>query len=419
MMMYEREEKMQLATVEEAVQEIKAGKCVIVVDDEDRENEGDLVMAAQFATPEAINFMARYGKGLICVPMAGELLDRLEIPMMVPPSKNGAGFGTNFTVSVEARHGVSTGISAFDRARTIEVLIHPESKPDDLVMPGHIFPLRAKPGGVLERRGQTEASVDLARMAGLIPAGVVCEAMSADGTMARLPELLVFGKKHGIKVITVEAMVKYRQRLGENDLTRQASSSVIRGASTRLPTEFGVFEVTAYLDLLNNAEHLLLHMGELNGSAPLVRIHSSCLTGDVLGSCRCDCGEQLQLALKCIAEEKNGFLLYLGQEGRGIGLSNKIRAYALQDKGLDTVDANIELGFSPDERSYEVAGEMLRDQGVGNIRLMTNNPQKISALERHGIIVEDRVAHEVKPNAHNAGYLKTKAQKLGHLLNVI
>ena len=410
---------MQLATVEEAVKDIGAGKCVIVVDDENRENEGDLVVAAQFATPDVINFMARYGKGLICVPMAGELLDRLEVPMMVSPSRNGAGFGTNFTVSVEARKGVSTGISAFDRARTIEVLIDPESRPRDIVMPGHIFPLRAKPGGVLERRGQTEASVDLARMAGLIPAGVVCEVMSPDGTMARLPELLKFGEKYDIKVLSVEAMVKFRRSQGANDLTIQRSLFAIRGASTRIPTEFGIFKGTAYVDLENNAEHLLLSMGERKSRTPLVRLHSSCLTGDVLGSCRCDCGQQLRLALQRISEEGSGVLIYLGQEGRGIGLTHKIKAYALQDQGMDTVEANLELGFEPDERSYHAAAEILRDNGWGSIRLMTNNPKKVSALQDKGIRVEARIGLEVKPNPYNIDYLKTKAEKFGHILNSI
>ena len=408
---------MQLATVEEAIEEIRAGKCVIVVDDEDRENEGDLVVAAQHATPDIINFMARYGKGLICVPMAGELLDRLEIPMMVPPQRNGAGFGTNFTVSVEAKNGISTGISAFDRARTIEVLINPNSTPEDIVMPGHIFPLRAKAGGVLERQGQTEAAVDLARMAGLIPAGVVCEVMAKDGTMARLPQLLAFGQQHGIRVLTVAAMVAFRQRQGDKDLPPLHASSLVRGAATRLPTDFGVFNARAYLDLETGAEHLFMEMPPDHSPAPLVRLHSSCLTGDVLGSCRCDCGAQLQMALRQIAAEGDGILIYLGQEGRGIGLANKIRAYALQDKGLDTVEANLELGFAPDERSYDVAAEILKENAVHRIRLMTNNPAKVSAMTAKGIVVEKRCALEVAPDDHNARYLKTKAEKMGHLLS--
>ncbi|MBU0991148.1 MAG: 3,4-dihydroxy-2-butanone-4-phosphate synthase [Proteobacteria bacterium] len=409
---------MRLATVEEAVEDIKAGKFVIVVDDEKRENEGDLVIAAQYATPEAINFMAQHGRGLICVSMSGEMLDRLGIPMMVPSSRNGSGFGTNFTVSVEAHHGVSTGISAFDRARTIEVLIDPKSSPCDIAMPGHIFPLRAKPGGVLERQGQTEASVDLACLAGLLPAGVVCEVMSASGNMARLPELLEFGEKHAIKVLTVEAMVKYRLEKGDDSLSINSSSgNVIRGASTRLPTVYGEFNVVAYRDLENNEEYLLLSMGEHSLHPPLVRLHSSCLTGDLLGSYRCDCGPQLQLALKNIAEDGNGILVYLKQEGRGIGLANKIQAYQLQDQGLDTVEANLKLGFAPDERSYDAAAEMLLDQGVDCIRLMTNNPQKIAQLEKKGIRVAERIAHEIRPNKYNAFYLKTKAEKLGHCLN--
>ena len=410
---------MELATVEQSVKEIKAGKCVIVVDDEDRENEGDLVIAAEYATPEAINFMARYGCGLICVPMSGDMLDRLEIPMMVPSMRNGSGFGTNFTISVEAKKGVSTGISAFDRARTIEVLIDPASKPGDIAMPGHIFPLRAKAGGVLERRGQTEASIDLARMAGLKPAGVVCEVMSENGEMARLPELLEFGRKHDIKVTSVEAIAKYRLEKGDDCLVSSAgSNTIIRGASTWLPTAYGAFDATAYRDLENNKEYLMLRMGDNSGHPPLVRLHSSCLTGDLLGSYRCDCGQQLQLALKNISEDGNGILIYLRQEGRGIGLCNKIRAYELQDNGLDTVEANLELGFAADGRSYNAAAEILLDQGVDRIRLLTNNPEKIKQLESKGIKVLKRIAHEIKPNDYNLKYLKTKAEKMGHCLNL-
>ncbi len=408
---------MQLATVEEAIKAVEAGEFVIVVDDEDRENEGDLVVAAQHATPEAINFMAQHGRGLICAPMAGEILDRLEIPMMVPPGRNGAGFGTNFTVSVEARCGVSTGISAFDRARTIQVLADPESDPTDIAMPGHIFPLRAKPGGVLERRGQTEASVDLARMAGLRPAAVVCEVMSDDGSMARLPELLEFGEEHAIKTISVEAMVQYRLKQGADDLKSNPNVEVVtRGASTSLPTDYGVFDMVAYLDLTNNEEHLFLRMGEAGAERPLTRLHSACLAGDVMGSHRCDCGPQLQLALKRIADEGSGVLVYLRQEGRGIGLANKIRAYELQDKGLDTVDANLKLGFAADGRSYDMAAAILHDQGIDCVRLMTNNPRKAAELENHGIHVIQQVPHEIEPNAHNRRYLKTKAERLGHIL---
>ena len=409
---------MKLATVEQAVEDIKAGKMVIVVDDEDRENEGDLVIAAEFASPDAINFMARHGCGLICVPMSGELLDRLEIPMMVPSLKNGSGFGTNFTLSVEAKHGVSTGISAYDRARTIQVLIDPDSTSGDIAMPGHIFPLRAKPGGVLERRGQTEASIDLAKMAGLKPAGVVCEVMSPDGKMARLPELLDFGKKHDIKVISVEAMVQYRLKTEDGMMNSSQSKTVIRGAATTLPTIYGTFDTIAYRDLENNEEYLLLKMGKINGNPPLVRLHSSCLTGDLLGSYRCDCGQQLQLALKNISEDGCGILIYLKQEGRGIGLCNKIKAYELQDKGLDTVEANLELGFEPDERSYDAAVEMLLDQGIECLRLMTNNPEKIDQLEKKGIRVLERIAHEIPPNKYNEKYLRTKAEKMGHCLNI-
>ena len=409
---------MTLAKVEKAVEDIKAGKMVIVVDDEDRENEGDLVVAAQYATPVAINFMARHGCGLICVPMSGDMLDRLEIPMMVPSVRNGSGFGTNFTISVEAKYGVTTGISAHDRSRTIEVLIDPNSKPRDIAMPGHIFPLRAKPGGVLERRGQTEASIDLARMAGLKPAGVVCEVMSPNGEMARLPELLEFGKQHDIKVISVEALVQYRLKTEDEVMRNILPKSVIRGAATKLPTIYGTFDTVAYRDLENNEEYLFLKMGDVNRTPPLVRLHSSCLTGDLLGSYRCDCGEQLQLALKTIGKEGHGIIIYLKQEGRGIGLCNKIRAYDLQDKGLDTVEANLELGFEPDERSYDAAVEMLLDQGVSSIRLMTNNPEKIVQLENKGIQVLERIQHEVPPNQYNERYLRTKAQKLGHCLNI-
>jgi len=412
------EVNMELATVEEAIKDIKAGKFVIVVDDEDRENEGDLVIAAQHAGPDAINFMARHGCGLICLPMTGEMLDRLEIPMMVPSARNGAGFGTNFTVSVEARHGISTGISAFDRSRTVGVLIDPDSKPDDIVMPGHVFPLRAKAGGVLERRGQTEAAVDLARMAGLMPAGVICEVMSENGAMARLPELIEFGQTHGIKVISVEALVRHRNKFDSHGEDMDASvAAVIRGAATKLPTDYGTFKAVSYLDLDQNREHLFLQLGEFADTIPLARIHSGCLTGDVLGSRRCDCRQQLELAMKRIAEEEKGVLVYLKQEGRGIGLGNKIRAYSLQDRGYDTVDANLKLGFPADDRSYELAATILIDQNINRIRLMTNNPHKVQSLKAHGIHVAERVPLEVVPSPENIRYLKTKTEKLGHIMS--
>lgn len=411
---------MSLCTVKEAVDDFKAGKFVIIVDDEDRENEGDLVFAAQFISPEAVNFMTRQARGLICVAMDHRMVDRLEIPMMVPPSRNKSGFGTGFTISVEARRGVTTGISAFDRARTIQVLADPASGPDDLVMPGHIFPLRAQPGGVLVRRGQTEASVDLAALAGLTPAGVICEIMSADGSMARLPELEVFAREHGIKILSVEALAEYRRRrLPSAGLRPRLNAGIVRGGESVLPTDYGTFRAIAYRDLLNHDAHLALCMGDLSGNPPLVRLHSTCLTGDVFGSHRCDCGEQLHLALTRIAEAGRGALVYLKQEGRGIGLTNKIRAYALQDQGRDTVEANLELGFPADDRTYGQAAAILRDLGIASLRLMTNNPEKIAALRQYNITVAERVPHEVLPQADNVNYLRTKAERLHHMLNYV
>jgi 3,4-dihydroxy 2-butanone 4-phosphate synthase/GTP cyclohydrolase II len=411
---------MSLCTVKEAVEDFKAGKFVIIVDDEDRENEGDLVFAAQFVSPEAINFMTRHARGLICVAMDHRMVDRLEIPMMVPPSRNKSGFGTGFTISVEARQGVTTGISAFDRARTIQVLADPASRPDDLVMPGHIFPLRAQPGGVLVRRGQTEASVDLAALAGLTPAGVICEIMSADGSMARLPELETFARKHGIKILSVEALAEYRRRMLPATAPRtRLNAGIVRGGESVLPTDYGTFRAIAYRDLQNHEEHLALCMGDLRGNPPLVRVHSTCLTGDVFGSHRCDCGEQLHLALKRIAEAGRGILVYLKQEGRGIGLTNKIRAYALQDRGRDTVDANLELGFPADDRTYSQAAAILRDLGIASLRLMTNNPEKVAALRRYDIDIAERVPHEVLPQADNVNYLRTKAERLHHMLTYV
>lgn len=397
---------MGLATVEEAIADYKAGKFVIIVDDEDRENEGDLAIAAEFATPEAINFMAREGRGLICAAMTGEMLDRLDIPLMISPKENKAGFGTQFTLSVEARRGVTTGISAHDRAKTISVLINPGSTPQDIVKPGHIFPLRAHPQGVLGRRGQTEASVDMASLAGLTSAGVICEIMADDGTMARLPALKEFAAKHNLKIISVEGIANYRQEMVK---------PVTKITSAKLPTAYGNFEVIAYQDEMN-LEHLVLKMGNLADKPPLTRLHSECLTGDVLGSLRCDCGDQLQTALQKISVEGRGLLIYLRQEGRGIGLANKIKAYTLQDEGLDTVEANIHLGFPADARSYAVAAQILRDQGVNAVRLMTNNPSKIADLEANGISVVQRVPHEGFIRFENKHYLETKAHKLGHLL---
>lgn len=406
---------MNFCTVEEAVEDLKSGKFIIIVDDEDRENEGDLTMASQFVTPSAVNFMTRYARGLICVSMDHTLLDRLEIPMMVPPDRNRSGFGTGFTLSVEARDGVTTGISAFDRARTIQVLTDPDSRPEDLVTPGHIFPLRARPGGVLARRGQTEASVDLARMAGLRPSGVICEVMSDDGTMARLPELMRFGKRHGIRIITVDALARYRETT-EPGLKPASDAGIVRSAETIIPTDYGPFLAVAFQDLENNGEHLALCKGDLNGAPPLVRLHSTCMTGDVFGSRRCDCGQQLAMAMAAIQREGRGVLIYLDQEGRGIGLTNKIRAYALQDKGMDTVEANLCLGFPADGRSYRGAARILKDLGITSLRLMTNNPQKVASLENCGLAVVERVPHEVAPGAENRNYLRTKAQKMSHML---
>lgn len=409
----------QLATVSAAIEDYRAGKFVIIVDDEDRENEGDLAIAAEHITPEAVNFMATYGRGLICIAMTGQMLDRLQIPLMVPQANNRSGFGTGFTISVEATEGVTTGISAFDRAKTIQTLINPNSTPSDIAMPGHIFPLRARDGGVIERCGQTEASVDLAKLAGLTPSGVICEIMSEDGEMARLSELLEFAERYGIKVVSVEAIVQYRLSLNGHDPTKHIQKPLLitKISSSRLPTEYGEFNATVYRDA-QGKEHMALTMGDLTDKTPLVRLHSECLTGDVLGSLRCDCGEQLQSALASIAEHGHGALIYLRQEGRGIGLGNKIKAYALQDEGLDTVEANHQLGFPSDARDYGVAVAMLDDLGISALRLLTNNPDKHDALQSHGIRVIERIAHQVQPNAENLDYLQTKASKMGHVLNL-
>lgn len=418
-----------LNTIDEALADLQLGRPIIVVDDEDRENEGDIVVAAQFATPAVINFMAREARGLICIAMTGPALDRLGIPMMVTPEQNNSGFGSPFTVSVEARTGVTTGISAPDRARTVQVLIDPASTPADIAMPGHLFPLRAHPDGVLARRGHTEAGVDLTRLAGLIPAAVICEIMAEDGSMARLEALCEFARRRQLKILSIEALVEYRQRasnLAEDPPTsgrpgqhkQQLSPSrpvITRIDSAHLPTRYGQFQVTVYGDE-QGREHLLLCLGDSATKPPLVRLHSECLTGDVLGSLRCDCGEQLHIALQQIGQEEQGMLLYLRQEGRGIGLANKIRAYALQDRGLDTVEANTCLGFPPDLRDFAVAAAMLRDQGVQAVRLMTNNPRKVADLEASQIRVVERVPHQVGVRAENQYYLQTKAQKLGHFL---
>ena len=396
--------------VERSIADFREGKFVIIVDDRDRENEGDLSIAAQHATPQAINFMAREARGLICVPMAPEWADRLGLPLMVPPQANGSRFGTAFTVSVEAREGVTTGISAYDRAVTIRKLADPDATPADFVMPGHVFPLRARPGGVLERDGQTEASVDLARLAGLHPVAVVCEIMHDDGTMARLPELERFAERHGITLIHVADLIAYR-------LARERPS--LRVAETTLPTEYGDFRIVAYRRLGGEELDLALVRGDVSGEEPvLVRVHSECLTGDVFGSQRCDCGEQLAAALRLIGQAGRGVVIYLRQEGRGIGLLNKLRAYHLQDQGLDTVEANLELGFPADLRNYREAALILRDLGIQRLRLLTNNPRKVEALSNCGFEIVERIPLEIPPNEHNRRYLETKRDKLGHLLQL-
>jgi len=397
---------MALTTIEEAIEEYRHGRFVIIVDDEQRENEGDLTLPAQYITPEAINFMARYGRGLICVPMTGQRIDELRIPMMV--GRNDAHFGTPFTVSVEARRGVTTGISAADRAHTVRVLIDPDSGSDDIVMPGHMFPLRARNGGVLVRAGQTEATVDLCKMAGLYPAGVVCEIMRADGTMARLPHLKRFGARHNLKIISVNDLIRYRV---------QKDKLVERVAETSLPLPMGTFRVMAYSSVIDPDEHVALVMGDVSSPEPvLVRVHSQCVTGDVFGSLRCDCGTQLEESLNRIAEEGRGVVVYMRQEGRGIGLHNKLRAYALQDNGLDTVEANRALGFPADRRDYGIGMQILVDLGVHEMRLLTNNPGKRAGLEGYGLKVVERIPIITKPNPHNVRYLETKRTKLGHLL---
>jgi 3,4-dihydroxy 2-butanone 4-phosphate synthase/GTP cyclohydrolase II len=399
---------MGLATIPEAIEDIKAGKFVIVVDDEDRENEGDLIMAAEKVTPEAINFMAVYGRGLICMPIIGERLDELQIPMMT--NHNTSNFGTAFTVSVEAKHGTSTGISASDRATTVRSIIDPKTHPQDLVMPGHMFPLRAKDGGVLVRAGQTEATVDLARLAGFYPAGVCCEIMNEDGTMARLPQLEVIAEKLGLKIVSVADLIAYRYR---------HERLIQRVAEAKLPTPYGEFTVIAYKSRTDPDEHLALVMGDVATDEPvLVRVHSQCLTGDVFRSLRCDCGEQINMAMQKIAEEGRGVVLYMRQEGRGIGIHNKIKAYALQDKGMDTVEANVELGFAPDLRDYGIGAQILADLGVRNMRVMTNNPKKISGLESYGLKIAETVPITTEPNKYNRNYLKTKQKKMGHLLKI-
>ncbi len=395
------------ATIEEAIEELRQGKMVVVCDDESRENEGDLTIAAQFATPEAINFMRKEGGGLICLALTPERCDELGLDLMA--AKNESAFETAFTVTIEARSGVSTGISAPDRARTIQVAIDPASSPRELVQPGHVLPLKAKAGGVLERVGQTEAAVDLARLAGLIPAGVICEIMNDDGTMARVPDLVPYCERHHLKMITVADLVAYRRR---------TEKLVERVVSTSLPTEYGNFVAVGYRSLVDEKHHVALVKGELEGQEDvLVRVHSECLTGDVFHSLRCDCGEQLDSALTMIEREGLGVLLYLSQEGRGIGLLNKLRAYKLQEEGLDTVDANLRLGLPADLRDYGIGAQILVDLGLSSIRILTNNPKKIRGLEGYGLSVTSQIPIEQEPNPNNASYLRAKRDKLGHTLH--
>ncbi len=399
---------MVLSSIPEAIEDIKAGRFTIIVDDEDRENEGDLALAAEKVTTDAINFMTKHGRGLICLPVIGKRLDELRIPMMV--RENTSKFSTAFTVSIEAKHRVSTGISAADRAETIKAVIEPATKVEDIVQPGHMFPLRAREGGVLVRAGHTEAIVDLARLAGFYPAGVICEILNEDGSMARLPQLEVMAEKFGIKIVSVADLITYRRR---------HEKLVHRVAKTKLPTSYGEFTAIAYKSDIDPDEHLALVMGDISTGDPvLVRVHSECVTGDVFGSLRCDCGEQVTLAMQSIAREGRGVLLYMRQEGRGIGFHNKIRAYALQDEGLDTVEANIRLGLAPDLRDYGVGAQILADLGLHQIRLLTNNPKKVIGLEGYGLKVVETVPIIITPNPYNRDYLETKRKKLGHILEV-
>jgi len=401
----------EFVTVEEAVQRLARGEMVVVVDDEDRENEGDLILAADRVTPEAVNFMARNARGLICVALTRDRCERLDLPLMVESNRNTSAHETAFCVSVEARRGTTTGISAHDRAATVRALIDPETAPDDLLRPGHMFPLRARNGGVLKRAGHTEAAVDLARLAGLTPAGVLCEVMDDDGQMARLPRLVEFAREHGLAMLTVADLIAHRLR---------SEKLVEQVAGPNLPTAHGDFRIHAYRNRVTGEEHVALVMGEIDPEQPvLVRVHSQCLTGDVFASSRCDCGVQLEEALRRIGAEGCGVLLYLLQEGRGIGLFNKLRAYELQDAGEDTVEANVHLGFPPDPRDYGTGAQILLDLGVRRMRLMTNNPKKYAALAGFGLEIVERVPLEVPPTDHTRSYLETKKQKLGHILKLV
>jgi 3,4-dihydroxy 2-butanone 4-phosphate synthase/GTP cyclohydrolase II len=407
MTVMETQERSAFATIEEALEDVRQGKFVVVVDAADRENEGDLTIAAQFATPEAINFMATHGRGLICLCLTEERCDELALRPMT--DRNETPYGTAFTVSIEAREGISTGISAHDRSRTIQVAIDPSKGPDALVQPGHVFPLRARRGGVLERAGQTEAAVDLARLAGLNPAGVVCEVMKDDGTMARVPDLIEYCTHHGIKLVTVADLIEYRRR---------HEQLVERTVAVRMPTAYGEFTAVAFREKLTGKTHVALVKGDVDGAENvLVRVHSECLTGDVFHSMRCDCGEQLETALRRIAAEERGVLLYMAQEGRGIGLLNKLKAYELQEGGLDTVEANLELGFAADAREWGIGNQILAELGLTTIRILTNNPKKLSGLEGYGLHVVEQVPIEVAPNDENRRYLAAKRDKLGHRLH--
>lgn len=400
---------MPVSSIEEVLEDLRQGKMIILVDNEDRENEGDLTIAAEKITPEAINFMAKFGRGLICLALNHEIVERLKLTPMV--YDNRSPYKTAFTTSIEARHGVTTGISAADRAHTILTAVADDARPEDLVQPGHVFPLRARRGGVLFRTGQTEGSVDLARLAGLKPAGVICEIMKDDGTMARLPDLAIFAEKHGLKIATVADIIAYRMR---------NESFVHMVAETVLPTPLGEFRAIAFVNDIDDYEHLALVKGEIDSEKEvMVRVHSECLTGDVFGSYRCDCGEQLKRAMAMVQEEGMGVVLYLQQEGRGIGLANKLKAYALQDKGFDTVEANQELGFDADLRDYGVGAQILVALGVRKMRLITNNPKKIIGLEGYGLEVAGRVPIEIEPRPENLKYLLTKCQKLGHIMDII